>query len=90
MTKKFLKHFGYYLILLLIFAIGLIATILSSPNLNLQILIIICTVIFYVFWGIWHHKNTHELTTKITIEYMLIGLLGLSIIFFIFMGGVGI
>lgn len=88
MPKKILKHFGYYFILLLIFAIGFIATIFSSPNLNLQILIIICTISFYVFWGIWHHKKTHELTNKIIIEYILIGLLGLSIIFFIFMGGV--
>lgn len=87
MTKKFLKHFGYYFVLFLIFTIGFIATIFSSANLNLQILIIVCTVIFYILWGIWHHKKTHELTAKITIEYILIGLLGLSIIFFIFMGG---
>lgn len=88
MIKKILKHLNYYLLLLIIFSAGVIATAFASPNTNLQIAIITTTVILYVFWGILHHKINHELTRKITVEYLLIGLLGLSIIFFIFMGGI--
>ncbi|MBI3984805.1 MAG: hypothetical protein HY344_02570 [Candidatus Levybacteria bacterium] len=88
MIKKFLKHLNYYLLLLIIFSIGLLATVFASPNTNLQILIIVLTIASYVFWGILHHKLNHELTNKIIVEYLLIGLLGFSIIFFIFTGGI--
>ena len=88
--KKLVKHLSYYLSLVLIFAVGLTVTLLFSPNLKLQVLAIVSTIIFYIFWGILHHKINHELTLKVLIEYFLIGLLGLSIVFFIFMNGVGI
>ena len=88
MTKKLFKHLNYYLMLWIIFSVGVITTVFTSPNRNLQIFTIITTIILYVIWGILHHKINHELTRKITIEYLLIGLLGLSIIFFIFTGGI--
>ena len=88
MIKKFLKHLNYYLLLLIIFSVVVIATVFASPNVNLQVATIVTTVVLYVFWGILHHKINHELTRKITVEYLLIGLLGLSIIFFIFTGGI--
>ncbi len=87
MIKKFVKHLNYYLLILIIFSAGVLATAFASPDLNLQVLIIIITVVLYVCWGLLHHKLNHELTRKIAIEYLLIGLLGLSIIFFIFLGG---
>ena len=87
MLKKFKKHLGYYIVLLLIFCFGLFLTLLVSPNSKLQIVIISLTIIFYVFWGIFHHLVNHELTHKIMIEYILIGALGLSILFFIVEGG---
>lgn len=88
MTKKLFKHLNYYLMLFIIFTVGVITTVFAFPNRNLQIITIVTTVISYVIWGILHHKINHELTRKITIEYLLIGLLGLSIIFFIFTGGI--
>lgn len=90
MTKNLLKHLGYYFSLIAIFAVGLFLTLISYPNRSLEIFVIIATIIFYVVWGILHHLYTHELTAKIMVEYILIGILGLSVIFFIFMGGVGI
>ncbi|MEK7551048.1 MAG: hypothetical protein AAB532_00390 [Patescibacteria group bacterium] len=88
MTKKLFKHLNYYLMLFIIFTVGVITTVFASPNKNLQIITIVATIILYVIWGILHHKINHELTKKITTEYLLIGLLGLSIIFFIFTGGI--
>jgi len=90
MIKKFIKHINYYLFLLAIFAVGLLLSVLVYPNIFLQILVIVSTIIFYVFWGIWHHKKEHNLTNKIIVEYLLIGLLGISIVFFVFMGRVGV
>jgi hypothetical protein len=88
MKKKLKKHIGYYLSLLTIFAVGFLLTIFVSPNLNLQKFIIAATIVAYVLWGILHHIINHELTHRIMIEYVLIGLLGLSILFFLIQGGV--
>nr|MBI5455762.1 hypothetical protein [Candidatus Levybacteria bacterium] len=87
MYKKFQKHEGYYLSLSLIFFLGLLLTFLVSPNFVLQTIIILLTILFYVLWGILHHLINHELTAKIMVEYILIGLLGISILFFAHMGG---
>lgn len=87
MYKKFKKHEGYYLSLFIILILGLLLTFLASPNFIFQIVIILTTILFYVLWGILHHLINHELTAKIMIEYILIGLLGVSILFFARMGG---
>jgi hypothetical protein len=86
MKKNFKKHFLYYFSLFTIFALGLILTLLVAPNIKLQSLIITITIILYVIWGIMHHYISHELTLKIMIEYALIGLLGVSILFFVMSG----
>jgi hypothetical protein len=88
MKKKIRKHIFYYLSLLIIFSVGFFATVIVSPNLNYQKITISLTIISYVIWGIIHHYKNHELTTRIMIEYVLIGLLGLSIVFFLVEGGV--
>lgn len=85
--KKFLKHFGYYISMLLIFFLGFLASIVSYPNLPLVFTVLVLTVVFYVIWGIVHHKINHDLSPKILLEYLLIGFLGISLIFFIIVGG---
>lgn len=87
MMKKLNKHLGYYMSLLVIFATGFLLTVLVSPNFNIQKIVIIATIVAYVFWGIFHHYKNHELTGRIMVEYILIGLLGLSILFFVIEGG---
>lgn len=87
MHKKLKTHKGYYLSLLIILVLGLLLTFLATPDFILQVIIILVTIFFYVFWGILHHLLNHELTPRIMIEYMLIGLLGISILFFAHMGG---
>jgi hypothetical protein len=88
MKKTLKKHIGYYLSLLIIFSVGFLLTIFVSPNFNLQKITISSTIVAYVFWGIFHHYINHELTRRIMIEYILIGSLGLSILFFLIEGGV--
>lgn len=87
MNKKIKKHTGYYLSLLAILFSGLALVLLLSPNIRLQIMVVLLTIFFYIIWGIVHHLINHELTARIMIEYILIGLLGASIIFFMIMGG---
>lgn len=87
MIKKLFKHLGYYLSMLIIFSLGFIASLISYPNLALVFTVLVITVIFYIIWGIVHHKINHDLSVKIAVEYLLIGLLGISIIFFVIIGG---
>ena len=90
MTKKIMKHVGYYFSLFAIFTIGFLCAMFVAPNTVLQVFFIVLTVAFYVIWGILHHYVNHELTRKIAVEYLLIGLLGLSIIFFVFAGKISL
>jgi hypothetical protein len=70
-----------------ILLLGLALVLLTSPNLKTQSFVILLTVFFYVLWGVLHHLINHELTVKIMIEYVLIGGLGLAVLFFMMMGG---
>ncbi len=87
MNKKFKKHLDYYFSLFLILFSGLLLILISSPNIKMQSIILLLTIVFYVILGLIHHFINHELTPKIMIEYVLIGLLGVSILFFFIMGG---
>ena len=87
MKNKIKKHIAYYISLLIILLSGLVLIILTSPNLRLQTTIALLTICFYVLWGTIHQLINHELTIRIMVEYILIGLLGASIIFFMIMGG---
>ena len=88
MYKNFKKHLGYYLSLITILVLGLVLVLLASPNIDLQVIITLLTVFFYILWGLFHHLTNHELTAKIVIEYVLVGVLGVSILFFLLMGGI--
>ncbi len=82
MYKNFKKHLGYYSSLIAILFLGLVLVFVASPNIELQIIITLLTIFFYILWGLFHHLTNHELTAKIVIEYMLIGALGMTIVSF--------
>lgn len=83
MIKKIKMHIGYYISLIAILAFGFLLVFLSSPNRNLQMMTVVLTTLFYIFWGIIHHVINHDLHAKIVVEYVLIGGLGLTIVLFI-------
>ncbi len=87
MFEKLKNHLAYYFSLISILVLGLILIILTRPNIVLQTLVILVMVIFYVLWGILHHLINHELTLRIVVEYVLIGALGVAILFFMLSGG---
>ena len=80
-------HFVYHFSLASILALGFFAFILT-PDRKLEVALI--TFASYVIWGLVHHYINHDLMPKIVIEYILIGLLGTSIILFMLRGGIGI
>ncbi len=83
MIKRIKTHIGYYASLIVILAFGFLLVSLAFPNRELQILVAAITTFLYVFWGIIHHVINHDLYMKIVVEYVLIGILGLAMIFFI-------
>jgi hypothetical protein len=87
MYKKLKTHLAYYISLLTILCLGLFLVILTSPNIIQQSLVILMTVFFYVLWGVVHHLINHELTARIVIEYVLIGGIGVALLFFVIIGG---
>lgn len=82
MFTKLYKHSAYYISLVVILALGFLLANSNSDR-GFQIGVVIVTTFFYVLWGIIHHLLNHDLSVKIVIEYILIGLFGLTIIFFL-------
>lgn len=82
------KHIGYYLFLLLILTGGFFLATQFSYDRKFQISSILLTAIFYVIWGIIHHLINHDLTTKIVVEYILMGSLGVTVVLFLLKGGI--
>lgn len=81
---KLKKHIGYYIAFTLVQTLGLIVVLLASGNRSTQMLAILGTSIFYFVFAIVHHVLDHDLTSKIVIEYALVGALGLSVSLFTF------
>jgi len=82
MLKRISEHFIYYISLIIILSLSFLLAYSNSDR-DFQIGVIIATTFFYVLWGILHHLMNHDLHTKIVIEYILIGVFGLTIIFFL-------
>lgn len=82
MFARIYKHSAYYASLIAILTLGFLLAYESS-NRSFQIGAVVVTTFFYVLWGIMHHLINHDLNVKIVIEYILIGVFGLTVIFFL-------
>ncbi|OGH21621.1 MAG: hypothetical protein A2629_01815 [Candidatus Levybacteria bacterium RIFCSPHIGHO2_01_FULL_41_15] len=80
----------YYFSLILILGLGLLFILLAAPDRSLQFNLVVLTTVFYIFFGVIHHLINHDLSIKIMIEYVIIGTLGLALVFFFMKGGLGI
>ena len=55
----------------------------SLLNTNHPYQLFVSTIIFailYVLWGGWHHAQSHHLTWRIVLEYLLVAVLGVVIV----------
>jgi len=77
------KHFWYYLSLVFLQLIGLGLLFFTGSNIGIQITAIIVMSVFYMFWASFHHYFHHNLTPKIVVEYVLMGLLGIVVSIFL-------
>ena len=84
------RHVEYYLALSIILALGLLLVIISAPDKNLQMLIVLLTTFFYAGFGIFHHIVNHDLNSKIVLEYLIIAGFGMAAVFFFLKGGLGL
>ena len=80
----------YYISLIFILSLGLFFIILSSPNKNLQLILVLLTTFFYILFGVVHHLINHDLSIRVMVQYVIIGVLGVTVIFFFLKGGLGI
>lgn len=76
-------HLHYYLFLIIILASGIFGITQISVR-QTQITIFVLMDIFYITLGILHHFAHHDLSIRIMIEYVLIGVLGFSIFLLFF------
>lgn len=79
--RNFNTHIWYYTLLVLILTLGGFLISKTAFDRSLQILIAFTTTFFYVLFGVVHHRANHTLKAKVVVEYILVGSLGMSIIF---------
>ncbi|MEK7186524.1 MAG: hypothetical protein AAB675_04150 [Patescibacteria group bacterium] len=84
---KKIRDLEYYISLVVILGLGVLFVSLASPNKNLQLIFIGLTTVFYIVFGIIHHLMNHDISISIVLEYLIIGVLGISILFFFLKGG---
>jgi hypothetical protein len=79
--KHFAKHLPHYFALIGIFAAGIIAFLVFSYDRLFQAAVAISIAVAYVVWGIVHHAMHKDLYFSVVIEYLVVALLGLVLIF---------
>lgn len=80
-------HLGYYFFLILILFLGVAAISSTLYDKKLQIALVIILSVSYAVLGIVHHRENHDLTLKVMLEYIAISLFAIASIVFLLMGG---
>jgi len=84
MVARIKKHFWYYAFFLILQFFGFILVVFTAANKQLQIFALVVTTAIYIAWALLHQQLHHSLTKKIVVEYVLVGVLGLTISLFLF------
>lgn len=80
LPAKNLRHLSHYVVLLVLMVSGLVALTLIDKNTFSHTLIIILIGVAYFIWGIIHQALEKELHAETVLEYLLLTLLGLSVV----------
>ncbi len=81
--KEVKKHRFYYIFLLIIEASLAYCILVSKGDRDRQLLLMLTAAVFYAIWGIVHHSINHDFHFKVVIEYLLMAILGIAIVFFL-------
>ena len=79
--KRIAKHLPHYAPLLGIFALAVVAFLMSSYDRAFLIGVSIAVATSYVAWGVVHHSIHKDLHISVVVEYMAVAALGLVIVF---------
>jgi hypothetical protein len=78
------EHLFYYTIMVVLQIIGFFIVLKAAPDTQLEMFFVILTSGVYLFWALLHQYIHHSLHPKIVLEYVLVGFLGISVSFFMF------
>ncbi|MGH7246286.1 MAG: hypothetical protein ACREGI_05150 [Candidatus Levyibacteriota bacterium] len=81
------KHFWYYISFLLILGAGLFLIAKTNADKQFQMSAVLLLAFLYIVWGTLHHAIHHSITVKIVLEYVVVAMLGASVVFFVLKGG---
>jgi len=84
MRKNIKKHSGHYLVYLFTFGAGLVFILLAQGDSTLQARLIFLIAALYFVWAMVHHYVQHNLSPRVAIEYILIVVLGATLVLFLF------
>lgn len=79
--KHIAKQLPHYLSLIGVFIAGIIGIYLFSYDKFFQMAIVIAVAASYVTWGIVHHWIHKDLYLSIVIEYLVVAVLGVILVF---------
>jgi hypothetical protein len=83
MMQRIKAHLGYYTVFLLMGGLGFYLLATNAHVVEARMTIVVLLAFFYIVWGLLHHYIHHDMSTKIVLEYVLVGALGISVIFFL-------
>jgi len=87
MIPKYIHHHGKYNIALFcILTLGVILAYYTRDHKQLEMMVLLGMTSIYILFGIMHHYLMHDLSSKIVIEYIAMGTLGLAIALFVLKG----
>lgn len=78
--SEFIHHLFHYAILISIFLGGITMFILYRAFPYVQLLVGTTTAVSYIVWGIVHHYIDEDLSLKIIMEYLSIGIFAIIIL----------
>jgi hypothetical protein len=79
MIADITKYSNHYSVLALLVSACLLLFVIVWPDALLQMLVVVFAVGAYVCWGIIHHHLIGDLKSEIVLEYLIIGVLVLSV-----------
>ena len=75
------KQILYFFVLFLILSLGFVGFISNTGNSSAQFGIGVIIAALYVLWGIAYHSYRGDLHVKVVIEYTLIGIIAIVLLF---------
>ena len=81
------KHLGYYISFFVILVASIFLVFQNNGDKSLVLTFVSLFAVSYVVWGVLHHLVHHSVNLRIVIEYIVVALLGVAIVFFILNGG---